>query len=83
MLFSPSRPLWSSGFPAGKVKYQPLREDREMDTKLKTVLIGDNELSRQELNAISETVHDALRDMGIEPASFAWHLEVEYTEAEG
>jgi len=49
-----------------------------METK--TVLIGDNELSRQDLNAISEMVQDALRDMGVEPASFAWHIEVEYTE---
>ena len=52
-----------------------------METK--TVLIGDNELSRQDLNAISEMVHDALHDMGIEPASFAWHIEVEYTEDGG
>lgn len=52
-----------------------------METK--TVLIGDNELSRQDLNAISEMVHDALRDMGIEPASFAWHIEVDYTEDGG
>jgi hypothetical protein len=52
-----------------------------METK--TILIGDDELSRQDLNAISEMVHDALRDMGIEPASFAWHIEVEYTEGEG
>lgn len=44
-----------------------------------TVLIGDNELSRQDLNAISEIVHDALREIGIEPESFAWHIEVEYT----
>ena len=48
----------------------------------KTVLIGDNELSRQDLEAISEVVHDALREMGIEPASFAWCLEVDYTEQE-
>jgi hypothetical protein len=44
-----------------------------------TVLIGDNELSRQDLNSISEMVHDALREIGIEPESFAWHIEVEYT----
>ena len=43
-----------------------------------TVLIGDNELSRQDLNAISEMVHDALREIGIETESFAWHIEVEY-----
>jgi hypothetical protein len=49
-----------------------------METK--TVLIGNNELSHQDLNAVSEMVHDALREMGIEPSSFAWHIEVEYTE---
>jgi hypothetical protein len=52
---------------------------------MKTALIGDNELSRKDLEAvsdISEMVHDALRDMGINPASFAWHIEVEYTEEE-
>ena len=43
-----------------------------------TVLIGDNELSRQDLNAISEMVHDALREIGIETESFAWHIEVLY-----
>jgi hypothetical protein len=49
---------------------------------MKTALIGDNELSRKDLEAVSEMVHDALRDMGINPASFAWHIEVEYTEEE-
>ena len=50
--------------------------------KTKTVLIGDNELSRQDLNALSEMLHDVLLSMGINPASFAWHIEVEYTEEE-
>jgi hypothetical protein len=50
--------------------------------EMKTALIGDNELSRKDLEAVSEMVHDALRDMGINPASFAWHIEVEYTEEE-
>jgi hypothetical protein len=51
---------------------------------MKTALIGDNELSPccKDLEAVSEMVHDALRDMGINPASFAWHIEVEYTEEE-
>jgi hypothetical protein len=49
---------------------------------MKTVLIGDNELSRKDLEAVSEMVHDALCDMGINPASFAWCIEVEYTEEE-
>jgi hypothetical protein len=39
-------------------------------------------LSRRDFDAISEIVHDALRDMGIEPTSFAWCIEVEYTEEE-
>jgi hypothetical protein len=45
-------------------------------------LPSDNELSRKDLEAVSDMVHDALRDMGINPASFAWHIEVEYTEEE-
>ena len=39
-------------------------------------------LSQRDVDAISEIVHDALRDMGIEPASFSWCIEVEYTEEE-
>lgn len=50
--------------------------------KTKTVLLGDNELSRQDLNAINEIVHDTLRDMGIEPTSFAWCIEVDYADEE-
>lgn len=50
--------------------------------KTKTVLIGDSELSHRDLDAISEMVHEVLRDMDIDPASFAWHIEVEYTEKE-
>jgi hypothetical protein len=49
---------------------------------MKTVLIGDNELSRQDLAMMGEMVHDVLLSMGINPASFAWHIEVEYTEKE-
>jgi hypothetical protein len=55
---------------------------RRWVSEMKTALIGDNELSRKDLEAVSEMVHDALRDMGINPASFAWHIEVEYTEEE-
>ena len=49
-----------------------------METK--TVLIGDNELSRQDVAMMGEMLHDVLLSMGINPASFAWHIEVEYTE---
>lgn len=51
-----------------------------METK--TVLIGDNELSRQDIAMMGEMLHDILLSMGINPASFAWHIEVEYTEQE-
>jgi hypothetical protein len=44
--------------------------------------IDEKDLSRRDFDAISEIVHDALRDMGIEPTSFAWCIEVEYTEEE-
>ena len=50
--------------------------------EMKTCQIDDSGLSLRDLNTISEIVHDALRDMGIEPASFAWCIEVEYTEEE-
>lgn len=46
----------------------------------KTLLLGDVEISRSDLNAISEIVADALQELGIDAASFAWHIEVEYTE---
>lgn len=48
--------------------------------RVKTVLIGDNELSRQDIAMMGEMLHDVLLSMGINPASFAWHIEVEYTE---
>ena len=48
----------------------------------RTCQIDAEGLSLRDFDAISEIVHDALRDMGIEPASFAWCIEVEYTEEE-
>jgi hypothetical protein len=50
------------------------------DMKTKTVLIGDGELSARDIEFIDEAVADALRDMGIEVTSFAWHIEVEIPE---
>jgi len=49
-----------------------------MDTK--TILIGDDQLSRRDIEYINDIVHEVLCDIGIEPVSFAWHIEVEYTE---
>jgi len=48
--------------------------------ELQTCQVDAEGLSLRDCDAISEIVHDALRDMGIEPASFSWCIEVEYTE---
>ena len=44
--------------------------------------IDEKDLSPQNFNTVNDIVRDALRDMGIEPTSFAWCIEVEYTEEE-
>ena len=52
----------------------------EGDHEMNDCQIDEKDLSPQNFNTVNEIVHDALRDMGIEPASFAWCIEVEYTE---
>lgn len=49
---------------------------------MKTILIDESTggLSRRDMEYLNEVVCEALRDMDIEPASFAWHIEVNYTE---
>ena len=47
-----------------------------METK--TVTLGD--FSKQDWELLSELVYDTLREMGINPASFAFSIEVDYTE---
>jgi hypothetical protein len=47
---------------------------------METCQIDDSGLSLQDSKTINDIVHNALRDMGIEPASFSWCIEVEYTE---
>ena len=49
---------------------------------METCEIDDSGLSLRDSNTINDIVRGALRDMGIEPASFAWCIEVEYTEEE-
>ena len=49
---------------------------------METCQIDAEGLSRRDFDAINDIVRGALRDMGIEPASFAWCIEVEYTEEE-
>jgi hypothetical protein len=47
---------------------------------METCQIDDSGLSLQDAEKLNDIVHNALRDMGIEPASFSWCIEVEYTE---
>jgi len=45
---------------------------------LKTVTLGD--FSKQDTAMLSEIVFDNLRDLNINPASFSFHIKVEYTD---
>lgn len=45
---------------------------------IKTVIL--NELDKQDSEMLSEIVHNSLQDMGIDPASFAFSISVDYTE---
>ena len=44
----------------------------------KTVVLGD--FSNREFDYLNALILDHLIDMGIDPVSFAFHLEVDYTE---
>lgn len=51
-------------------------------SEMDTCQVDESDLSLQDFKTIDDIVHKALRDMGIEPASFSWCIEVEYTEEE-
>ena len=51
---------------------------REMDT----CQVDESDLSLQDFKTIDDIVRNALRDMGIEPASFSWCIKVEYAKEE-
>lgn len=53
-----------------------------MSMETKTVLLSGYELCAQDREAVSEMVHDALRDMGVYTESFSWSIEVAYTVTE-
>jgi hypothetical protein len=44
----------------------------------KTVTLG--EFCRADTEVLSQIVHDCLQDLDINPASFAFSIEVDYTE---
>ena len=46
--------------------------------EVKTVVLGD--FSKREFDYLSDLILEHLTDMDINPASFAFHLEVDYTE---
>jgi len=45
---------------------------------VKTIMLG--EFDKTDTEMLSEIVYSYLSDEGIDPASFAFHIEVEYTE---
>lgn len=47
---------------------------------VKTIMLG--EFDKTDTEMLSEIVYSYLSDKGIDPASFAFHIEVEYTEQE-
>jgi hypothetical protein len=47
-------------------------------SEVKTVVLGD--FSKREFDYLNALIADHLADMDINPASFAFHLEVDYTE---
>jgi hypothetical protein len=49
-------------------------------SEVKTVVLGD--FSKREFDYLNALIVDHLADMDINPASFAFHLEVDYTEEE-
>jgi hypothetical protein len=46
----------------------------------KMIMLGGDEISVKDSEAINWIVAEALSEMGIDASSFAWHIEVEYTE---
>ena len=49
-----------------------------MSEEIKTVVLGD--FSKREFDYLNELIADHLADMDINPASFSFHLEVDYRE---
>jgi hypothetical protein len=47
-----------------------------------TCQIDDGDLLLQEAETLDDIVRNALRDRGIEPASFSWCIKVEYAKEE-
>jgi len=45
---------------------------------VKTIMLG--EFDKTDTEMLSDIVYSYLSDEGIDPASFAFHIEVEYTE---
>ena len=49
---------------------------------MKTIMLGDDQLEVKDTEYLTDLIADALNDMGINPTSFAFHIEVEYDDAE-
>ncbi len=51
-----------------------------MSEEIKTIMLGD--FDGRDTDYLSDLILEHLTDMGINPESFAFHIEVEYTEEE-
>ena len=49
---------------------------------MKTIMLGDDQLEVKDTEYLTDLIGDALNDMGINPTSFAFHIEVEYDDGE-
>lgn len=49
---------------------------------VKTIMVGDAEMTARDTEFIDEVIAVALMDMGIEVTSFNWHIEVEIPDEE-
>lgn len=49
-------------------------------SEVKTVMLGD--FDKRDTDYLSDLIVEHLTDMGIDPESFTFHIEVEYTEEE-
>tara|TARA_R100001460_G_scaffold28919_2_gene57621 strand:- start:973 stop:1137 length:165 start_codon:yes stop_codon:yes gene_type:complete len=47
-------------------------------SEVKTVMLGD--FDKRDTDYLSDLILEHLTDMGIDPESFAFHIEVKYTE---
>ena len=59
-----------------------MSEEQKRSGVMKTIMLGDDQLEVKDTEYLTDLIGDALNDMGINPTSFAFHIEVEYDDGE-